>query len=304
LIPLATAVLAAACSSCGDNRGPAPDAAPQEDPRRGPTTVTLTGSANALTWDAATSTLLLTDNTSNSLIAWSDADGARTISPFPPQSAGSSLGALVKLADGTVLAANFGFGTQGSILSIDAARRAGTLGGLDPARRRIGLSLDAHGALYTCYFTGGGGMSQTGGVAKVEIDGATSSATEIEIAGSTTGAGFKKVVGLVATPAAVFVSDQTQKKIFKISVPGYAVTPLATVPNADLLALLPDGDLLTGGGPEILRVTQTGEVSTLFSGFEQVRGLAYDPTLKRLFFIEHSLTVGTPDKLQIRPLDL
>lgn len=60
---------------------------------------------------------------------------------------------------------------------------------------------------------------------------------------------------------------------------------------------------LTGGAAEVLRITRTGEVSTLFSGFEQVRGLAYDPRLQRLFIVEHSLTPGTPDRLHIRPLD-
>ncbi len=138
-------------------------------------------------------------------------------------------------------------------------------------------------------------------MAKVELSGAT--ATETEIAGASTTAGFKKVVGLVATNTAVFVSDQTQKKIFKIAVPGYAVTEVATAPAADLLAILPNGDLLTGGGTEVLRITPGGTVSTLLPGFEQVRGLAYDAKLERLFIVEHSLTAGTPDKLHIRPLD-
>lgn len=305
------ALWALACSSCGDDSArPArdaatQDAAPDADPRRGPSTVVLSGSANALAWDAATGTLLLTDNTTNSLVSWSDAGGAVTVGPFPPQTAGSSLGDLVKRGDGTILTANFGFGTQGSILAIDAGKRASVVAGLDVTRRRIGLAQAPDGTLYDCYFVGGGMMSQTGGVAKVELSGAAgaATATETEIAGASTTAGFKKVVGLVATDTAVFVSDQTQKKIFKIAVPGHAVTEVATVPAADLLALLPNGDLLTGGGTDVLRITPGGTVSTVFTGFEQVRGLAYDAQLKRLFIVEHSLTVGTPDKLQIRPLD-
>lgn len=302
--PLLALALAAACGSCGDNRsdepGPGADAAPPEDPRRGPTTVNLPGSANALAWDAATRTLLFTDNNTTSLVSWSDAGGVKTVAPFPPQTAGASLGDVVKRADGTVLTANFGFGTQGNLLSLDASQRAGAFTGLDPARRRIGLSQDASGALYTCYFTGGGNMTQTGGVARVELAGTV--ATETELAGPSTGAGFKKVVGLVATASAIFVSDQTQKKIFKIAVPGYAVSEVAAVPAADLLALLPSGELLTGGGPDVLRISASGQVSAVFSGFEQVRGLAYDAELQRLFFIEHSLTPGTPDRLHIRPL--
>jgi hypothetical protein len=143
------------------------------------------------------------------------------------------------------------------------------------------------------YFVGGHGQAPAGGVARVTIAG--TAATETEIA-----SGFHKSVGVVATPTALFVADQTDRAIFKIAVPGYAVSKLAEVPAVDLLLMLPGGDLLTGGGPTISRITQRGEVSTLpGGGFEQIRGLAYDPAGKRLFVIDHSVTVGLPDKLRI-----
>jgi hypothetical protein len=56
---------------------------------------------------------------------------------------------------------------------------------------------------------------------------------------------------------------------------------------------------LTGGGPSISRITQTGQVSTLLGGFEQVRGIAHDSAGKRLFVIDHSVTVGVPTKLRM-----
>ena len=120
-----------------------------------------------------------------------------------------------------------------------------------------------------------------------------------------TAQGLKKVVGIVATPTAVFVSDQTQKKIFEIAIPGNAFSEVTAtaLPSADLLVILPNGDLLTGGGTTVQRVTQAGVATDIFTGFEQVHGLAYDATLKRLFIMDHSLTVGTSDKLHIRPLD-
>jgi hypothetical protein len=34
-------------------------------------------------------------------------------------------------------------------------------------------------------------------------------------------------------------------------------------------------------------------------GFEQVRGMAYDAAGQRLFVIDHSVTVGLPDKLRV-----
>jgi hypothetical protein len=60
---------------------------------------------------------------------------------------------------------------------------------------------------------------------------------------------------------------------------------------------------LAGVVTELRALAQLQVGPTVFSGFEQVRGLAYDPALKRLFIVEHSLTAGTPDKLHIRPLD-
>lgn len=183
---------------------------------------------------------------------------------------------------------------------MDGNRASTALTGLEPTRLRIGLAQDPNGVLYSCYFVGGHGP-QAGGVATVAITG--NSATETEIAGESTHAGFRKLVGIVATPTAVFVADQSQKTIFKIAVPGYAVTPLAQVPAADLLAILPNGDLLTGGGPTISRISQDGTVTQLPApGFEQVHGLAYDPAGKRLFVVDHSKTVGVPDKLTIVPL--
>jgi hypothetical protein len=278
---------------------PSPDAGP--DPR-GPTTVNLAGGANALLWDTAAATLYLTDNNANTLLKWKDAaTGVQQVGTFPAATAGISLGDLVKLADGTILTASFGFGTQGTLFSMAPNGTSTALTGMVATRRRIGLGQDAAGKLYSAYFVGGGMMNQTGGVATVTITG--TAAAETEIAGGTTGAGFKKLVGLVATATAVFVSDQTDKKIYKIAIPGNTVTTVATVASADLLAIMPNGDLLTGGATEIQRVTQAGVATTIFSGFEQVRGLAYDPTLRRLFVIEHSATVGVPDKLHVRPLD-
>jgi hypothetical protein len=46
-------------------------------------------------------------------------------------------------------------------------------------------------------------------------------------------------------------------------------------------------------------ITQAGQVSTLLGGFEQVRGIAYDEAGQRLFVIDHSVTVGLPDKLRV-----
>jgi hypothetical protein len=255
-------------------------------------TLSLPGGANALWWDAASSTLYLTDSNTSALATWTDAGGLQVGAALPAEAAGVSLGGIVRRGDGTMLIASFGFGTQGGLLAA-AGGEVTALTGLDPARRRVGLAQDPAGTIYTAYFVGGRGKPPAGGVAIVTIAG--TEATETEIA-----SGFHKAVGVVATPTAVFLSDQTDRAIFRIAVPGYAVSRLAGVPAADLLAMLPDGDLLTGGGPTISRITPRGEVTTLpGGGFEHVRGLAYDAAGQRLFVVDHSVTVGLPDKLRI-----
>jgi hypothetical protein len=306
--PLLLCFLLVGCgdSKAKDDAAPTPDvardAAIDGPDARGPATFNLAGGANALLWDNATSTLYLTDNNANTLLKWTTAAaGVQTVGTFPAATAGISLGDLVKRADGTILTASFGFGTQGTLFAMAPDNTSAALTGMVANRRRIGLGQDAAGTLYEAYFVGGGMMNQTGGVATVTING--TAATETEIAGASTGATLKKLVGLIATTNAVFVSDQTDKKIYKIAVPGFAITTVATVASADLLAIMPNGDLLTGGGTDIQRVTQAGTVTTIMTGFEQVRGLAYDSTLRRVFIIEHSATVGTPDKLHVRPLD-
>lgn len=266
------------------------------DPR-GPRTIELAGPANGLLWDGASSTLFLTNGDTNQLMKFTDADGAAMVSQFPATTGGASLGDMVKRSDGSILTANFGFGMGGSLFSTTGGTTT-QLTGLATNRRRIGLSQDSAGLLYDTYFISAGMGMQNGFVAQVTLDGG-GGATEADI-----GSGFKKVVGLVATPDAVFVSDQTQKTIFKIAIPGNAVTTVTDqLVSADLLIMMPNGDLLTGGATDVYRVTQAGTITSIFTGFEQVHGLAYDSTLKRLFIVEHSATPGTKDKLHIRPLD-
>jgi len=289
---LAIAVCGCAARPTGGEQ-PARPVPPPTEAAKPPADIALSlpGGGNALWWDAAGATLYLTDSNASALMTWTDAGGLQAASALPAGAAGVSLGGIVRRPDGTLLVANFGFGTEGGMFAV-ASGAATALTGLDPARRRVGLAQDSEGALYSVYFVGTRGATPSGGVSSLTIAG--TAATEAEIA-----SGFHKAVGVAATPTAVFVADQTDKAIFKIAVPGYAVSRLATVPAVDLLLLLPGGDLLTGGGPTISRITQRGEVSTLPGAFEQVRGLAYDARGKRLFVIDHSLTVGLPDKLRI-----
>lgn len=286
--------------ACGGGAKPVP--APPVQPARPAASqvVPLAGGANALWWDAASATLYLTDSNAASLVAWTDKGGLARVATVPAGTAGVSLGGLVRRADGSTVVANFGFGKQGGLFVIAPDKTVTALSGLDPQRRRVGLA-ESGGTIYSAYFVGDRDKKPTGGVATVAITGPA--AVETELAGESTSAGFGKIVGVAASATTVYVSDQSQKAIFAINVADHAVRKLADVPGADLLVLLPDGDLLTGSGATISRITPAGQVSPLATTtFEQVRGLAYDAAGKRLFVIEHSLTPGSPDKLHIVPL--
>jgi hypothetical protein len=260
----------------------------------------LPGGANALRWDEATSTLYLTDANADALLKYTDAAGIQTVGTLPAASAGISLGDIVKRADGSVIIPNFGFGTQGNLFAMSAAGVGSAFTGLAVNRRRIGLSQDSSGVLYSAYFVGGGSGMPTGGLATVTING--SAATENDI---TTSMPLKKIVGIVATTTDLFVTDQTDGILYKVAVPAGTVTTVAAIASPDLLTMMPNGDLISGGGAAmgIRRITQAGAVTTIFTGFDVVHGVAYDPALHRLFFVVHSATAGVPDRLMIRALD-
>lgn len=315
----------AALAACGDNAG-LPDAhvhvdssshpdakkdaavdAPPDAPSQ--TVIDLAGGANALLWNDATHTLFLTNDDTDKLQKYTDAGGVVDVATLPTTTAanGISLGGIIQRATGQILVADFGFGTDGNIFSVaSATATSGTaLTLLNATRKRIQLAIDSAGTMYSSYFTGPG-SAPVGGVATLAV--AASVGTEVEIAKQSSDAtpiAFKKIVGLAATPTAVFASDQSNKVIWKITIPAHVVTQFntAALPSADLLLLLPNGDLLTGGGPTISRISTTGAVSALTvpTGvtFETVNGIAFDPTGHRLFVIDHSATATVPDKLHI-----
>lgn len=277
-------------------------AAPTAEAAAADTIIALAGGGNALWWDDAGKTLYLTDNNTGALVQWTEAGGLQQVAAFPQSPAGVSLGGIVRRPDGTTFVTSFGFGKEGTVFQL-AGEQATALAGLDPVRRRIALAQDERGALYTGYFVGKHGETPIGGVARLTIDGAT--AGETEIAGASTQAGLQKIVGLVATEAALYVADQGQQAIFRIDLsarlPDRKVAQLARVPKVDMLLRLPGGDLLTGSGSAIVRVAPTGAVTPVPGApCDQVRGLAYDAAGKRLFIIDHSATPGRPDRLRIR----
>jgi DNA-binding beta-propeller fold protein YncE len=173
---------------------------------------------------------------------------------------------------------SFGFGKDGAVLVIAPGHVAVAVPALDPARRRIGLAAAPDGTLYDTYFVVGEGKHR-GGLARLDL-----ATGETDVPAGT----LAKPVGVAIRDGVIYVSDQEQGAVYAIR--GDEAKPVATgLPSADLLTVLPDGALVTGGKTGVVsRIGLDGEITTLASGFEQVRGTAYDPVGKRLFVVEHS----------------
>ncbi len=318
-------MLALGVAACGDNKAAPdahihidaddmPDAPAPIDAANPDVRISLgSGGADGLLWDGSASTLYLTDSNADTLLKYTDASGIITADTLPAPGNTQTVvdpGGMIERASGVVLIASFGFGTDGSIFSVPAGG-TGTvtkLTGLDATRKRIGLAIDSNGLMYSSWFEGTS-ASAVGGVSTLTINGAGTVATETDIGSADGSAAFKQIVGLAATPTAVFASDRSLKQIYKITIPGHVVSTFATgLPTADLLLLLPDGSMLTGGGSAISRVGSDGTVTAVtLAGnptFEDVEGIAYDPVGARLFIVDHSTTAGAADTLHIDPFTL
>ena len=287
---LVVAVALGACSSSAAPApapaaaaAPAPPASPRED-------LALPGDANGLYWDAGEHALYLTDATHDTLVEWTDAKGFGEVASLP-QASKLELGGLTRLPDGTFAITSFGFGTDGAVFVVSPGYHVSTVPALDKTRRRIGITRAPDGTLYDAYFVVDG-HQHSGGVAKLDLaTGETDVVTK----------GLAKAVGVAANAAGLFVSDQESNAIYAVQ--GGDVKPLATgLASADLLTVLPDGSLITGGkSGAVVRIARDGSATQIAAGFEQVRGTAYDPAGKRLFVVEHS-KASSNHTLHILPL--
>ena len=271
-------------SASGGDAGPAAD--------RGPTSLTVDGDPNGLFWDDATDTLYIADSDNNRVLTWTDAARFASLADLPkaPQD-GPGLGQLVKTADGTLVVVRFGFGTVGDVVFVEPGGTTGTVPNLDPQKRRIGLTVAPDGTLFDGYFVKSA-TSDYGAVARLDLKG-----TEIDVI-----QGLDKPIGVLAIGGSLYVTDQGKGTVLvsPLGMPDKDVV-LAMLDEPDLLCPGPNGSIYTGGA-DIRQITADGTVTTFASGFSSVRGVAYDPTHRRVFASNHSLT-GGPNKLEIRPVD-
>jgi hypothetical protein len=238
--------------------------------------IPLQRDANGAYWDATEHALYLTEG--NALVRWTDAGGFVDVAQLG--SAGVELGGLVRLPDGSFAITSFGFGSDGGVFVVDPSHAVRAVANLDPIRRRIGIARAPDGAIYDTYFVVNG-HDHHGGVAALDLG----SGGETEMVGS----GLAKPVGIAATASELIVSDQDGNALESIARGSNALSPIATnLPSVDLLTVLPDGSLVTGGrAGAITEVMRGGTQRSIARGFDQVRGTAYDAAGKRLFVVEH-----------------
>lgn len=295
--PLYSALLLCALLGACDDASPnTPDSGTQVD--RGPRAIPLEGDPNGMFWDATTQTLYIGDDQNHRILKYRDGEGvsvAAALTDAPPNS--PNLGEVVRMQDGTLVTVRFGFGTAGAVLFVRPDGTQGTVPGLPLNRRRIGLTVTKDGRLLDSYFVRNNNVN-VGSVAHVTLEG-----TETELVGA-----LQKPVGVLAVDDTLYIADQIAGKVYRspLSNPS-ELTTLATIPEPDLLSLGPGGSLLTGTRQgTVLRISTTdGSTSALATGFQQVRGIAYDAVNRRLFAADHDddETNGTTHFLQIIPLD-
>lgn len=279
-------------SSSGSSSGGGGGSAPAVD--RGPTSIPIDGDANGLFWEAATSTLYIADDNGNRILQWTDQDGLSLAATLPDAPLGSAgLGQPVKMPDGTIVIPRFGGGTAGDVVFVDPNGNGGKVPNLDVVRRRIGLTITEDGTLYDSYFTSINGV-KIGSVARLDLSG-----SEVEVI-----TGLEKPVGVLAMGADLFVSDQLASKIFKAPLASLdKLAALTTIPAPDLLCDGPNGAMFTGSKTGSVRqIAADGTFDIVASGFQEVRGVAYDPANKRLFLADHD-PQGVANLLRIVPVD-
>lgn len=272
---LLSALLIAGCS---DSDPGATDAGVQIE--RGPKTLTVDGDSNGLWWDDAAQVLYLADDNGNRILKWTDAQGFGLVKDLPAVAADSpGLGQLVLTGDGTVVVTRFGGGTAGDVAFVPPSGDAQVVPGLDPQRRRLGLTVTDDGQLIDSWFVRLSNGGRVGAVGSLSLTG-----TETELV-----TGLKKPVGVLAVGDSLFISDQDLGQILKAPLTDpTAYTVFATVDHPDLLATGPNGTLFTGStGGNLYQLTSAGAASVFQSGFQEIHGVAYDPTNHRLFVADH-----------------
>lgn len=279
-----------------------------DDVDRGPTAISVAARLNGLYWDAGESRLYLTDDGANAIKSWDGAKGfdvAAALTPPPPS--GPNLGQVTRMG-GIFYVTRFGFGQHGTVVAVPRSGAAYDLKGLDPARRRIGITPTPDGKLLVGWFRGGAAGGNTGTISELTVQNDQGSERELVT-------GLGKPAGLAVVGDALYVTDQNSAKLLAYSLAavraqpataadGRVVATFITSDQLDLMTVGADGTLYFGGnGGSLYAVNPKGEVGTLARGWSRVRGVAMDQRDRRLFAVDAGAQASDPSQIRIVPID-
>lgn len=231
----------------------------------GDRTIAIDGDPNGLHWDSDAGELLIADDNGNRVLAW-DGDETRVVAMLPETTADSpGLGQVVRLGDGTIVVSRFGFGSAGDVATIAPDGSTAVVPGLDPERRRIGLTVADDGTIYSGWFVKVGD-EQIGAVGTLDLAG-----TETPIVD-----GLGKVVGVHARGEALYVAVQNEREVIRVSRADGSVEGFAAELDApDMLTPGPDGTIFVSSSDgSVSQIEPDGTFTRVVSGLQEVRGVA------------------------------
>lgn len=293
-VALATAVFGCTPGGGGASRSDAPDGGTPSAPVT-PQTIEVDGDPNGLFWSAGDNVLYVADDAGNRILSF-DGSAFQVVATLPgASSSGPGLGQLLRRSDGSIVVPRFGYGTAGDVVVVDPDGKARALKKLDKQRRRIGLTEGKDGRLFVGYFAGEK-PSRVGAVAVLDID----AETESDIATD-----FKKPVGVLADADGLLVADQDASEIFRVPFDSPEKrSVVARIEAPDLMTWGEDGSFYVGSKAGVINhVRADGTVERVGDSLREVRGIAVDTALKRIFAVDHD-TKATSARhyLQILPL--
>lgn len=275
-------------------RTPEPPARPKT--ARGTRAIDLAFDPNGLCWDTGERALYLVDRSGNRIMRWTDRRGFQVAASLPtPRRPGAFLGGIARLRDGRSIVARAGAGKDSTLIEVSEAQGSKALSELPGDRRRIGVSvdLDEDGDLYVASTGRGRGF-----VSRVDLEAAEETDLPFE--------GLENPVGIAVVGNVVYVSDDRRGEIQVMSLrPPGKPHQVAQVQSPGLMAAGPSSSLLIGSKTgAVWQLTADGRLTRLLTSRHQVRGIAYDPAGKRMFFAEHDddESDGIQHRLQILPL--
>lgn len=273
-----------------------------------PQRVSLDARANGIVIRPADGRIFITDDKTNSVL--SSVDGS-TFTPFAaiPVVAGQANAlSQVTIADtGSLLVGRFGFGTAGAVFDVGANRSVSTLSGVDPTRRRLGLSAIGMGKLLSTWFVKNGNAPATGGLSLITYEESTHTASEHNLL-----TGLAKPVGIAVQSDAVFISDQADNMILKTSLSGLVNhaqadglnTTVIKINGPDLLSIDSNGALYTKcNSTAVCRIGPDNSVAVIANDFEDARGVAIDPGHHLLYVIDRLKSASGASALRSIPLN-